>query len=146
MAGTYGKKTSLTWPMTETPTTVRLDVWLWAARFFKTRALAKQAIEAGKVEVAGQAVKPARGLRVGESLQVRRGEERFEIDVLLLSDKRGSATIAQTLYREPDEARERRLREAAERRAANAGYRAPQGKPDKRARRLIQALGDLDAL
>ncbi len=146
MAGTSGKKTNPTWPMTETLTTVRLDVWLWAARFFKTRALAKQAIEAGKVEVAGQAVKPARGLRVGESLQVRRGEERFEIDVLLLSDKRGSASIAQTLYREPDESRERRLREAAERRAANAGYRAPQGKPDKRARRLIQALGDLDAL
>lgn len=132
--------------MAETPTTVRLDVWLWAARFYKTRALAKQAIESGKVEVAGQAVKPSRAVRVGEAMQVRRGEECFEIEVLLLSDKRGPAPIAQTLYREPDEARERRLREAAERRAANAGYRPPQGKPDKRARRLIQALGDLDAL
>ena len=65
--------------------------------------------------------------------------------VLALSDKRGSATIAQTLYSETEESRERRLREAAERRAANAGYRPPSGKPDKRARRLIQALGDIDA-
>lgn len=131
--------------MTETSATVRLDLWLWAARFYKTRALAKQAIEGGKVEVAGQGVKPSRALRIGESLQLRRGEERFEIEVLLLTCKRGSATIAQTLYRESDESRERRLREAAERRAANAGYRAPDTKPDKRARRLIQALGDLDS-
>jgi len=131
--------------MNQTPVTVRLDIWLWAARFYKTRALAKQAIESGKVEVAGQAVKPSRAVRVGEAMQVRRGEERFEIEVLLLSEKRGSAPIAQTLYREPDEARERRLREAAERRAANAGYRPPETKPDKRARRLIQALGDLDS-
>lgn len=125
--------------------TVRLDLWLWAARFYKTRSLAKQAIESGKVEIEGQAAKPARALRGGEQLVVRRGEERFEIQVLVLSDKRGSATVAQTLYRESDESRERRLREAAERRAANAGYRPPSGKPDKRARRLIQALGDIDA-
>lgn len=132
--------------MTEIAASVRLDVWLWAARFFKTRALAKQAIEGGKVEVAGQAAKPSRAVRVGEQLLVRRGEERFEIEVLGLSDIRGPAPLAQALYRESDESRERRQREAAERRAANAGYRPPQGKPDKRARRLIQALGDLDAL
>ena len=131
--------------MKEPLTTVRLDLWLWAARFYKTRSLAKQAIESGKVEIEGQAAKPARPLRGGEQLVVRRGEERFEIQVLALSDKRGSATIAQTLYGESDESRERRLREAAERRAANAGYRPPSGKPDKRARRLIQALGDIDA-
>lgn len=125
--------------------TVRLDLWLWAARFYKTRSLAKQAIESGKVEFEGQAAKASRALRGGESLQVRRGEERFEIQVLALSDRRGSATVAQTLYREGDESRERRLREAAERCAANAGYRPPAGKPDKRARRLIQALGDIDA-
>lgn len=131
--------------MKEPLATVRLDLWLWAARFYKTRSLAKQAIESGKVELDGQSAKPARPLRCGEQLHVRRGEERFEIQVLALSDKRGSATIAQTLYAESDESRERRLREAAERRAANAGYRPPAGKPDKRARRLIQALGDIDA-
>jgi len=131
--------------MKEEITTVRLDLWLWAARFYKTRSLAKQAIESGKVEIDGQAAKPARPLRGGEQLNVRRGEERFEIQVLALSGKRGSATIAQSLYSETDESRDRRLREAAERRAANAGYRPPSGKPDKRARRLIQALGDIDA-
>ena len=131
--------------MKEPLTTVRLDLWLWAARFYKTRSLAKQAIESGKVEFEGQAAKASRTLRGGEQLQVRRGDERFEIQVLALSDKRGSATIAQTLFSEIDESRERRLREAAERRAANAGYRPPAGKPDKRARRLIQALGDIDA-
>lgn len=125
---------------------VRLDLWLWAARFYKTRSLAKQAIESGKVEIGGQNVKASRGVKVGEALQVRRGEDRFEVQVLALSEKRGSATIAQTLYSESDESRERRLREAAERRAVNAGYRPPAGKPDKRARRLIRALGDLDAL
>ena len=125
---------------------VRLDLWLWAARFYKSRSLAKQAIESGKVEIGGQNVKASRGVKVGEALQVRRGEDRFEVQVLALSEKRGSATIAQTLYSESDESRERRLREAAERRAANAGYRPPAGKPDKRARRLIQALGDLDTI
>ena len=131
--------------MNEEPANVRIDLWLWAARFYKTRSLAKQAIESGKVEFDGQAVKASRIVRVGDHLQVRRGEERFEITIQALSEKRGSATIAQKLYSESDESRERRLREAAKRRAANAGYRPPAGKPDKRARRLIQALGDIDA-
>lgn len=131
---------------TETLAAVRLDVWLWAARFFKTRALAKQAIEGGKVEVAGQGAKASRLLKGGEQLRLRRGEELFEVQVLGVSERRGSAPVAQALYAESDESRETRLRLAAERRAANAGYRAPAGKPDKRARRLIQALGDLDAL
>lgn len=125
---------------------VRLDVWLWAARFFKTRALAKQAIEGGKVEVQGQSAKASRLLKTGERLHVRRGEDQFEVEVLGLSDRRGAATVAQALYAESQASRETRLRLAAERRAANAGYRAPATKPDKRARRLIQALGDLDAL
>ena len=125
---------------------VRLDVWLWAARFFKTRALAKQAIEGGKVEVQGQSAKASRLLRTGEQLQVRRGDDQFEVEVLGLSDRRGAASVAQALYVESAASREARLRLAAERRAANAGYRAPATKPDKRARRLIQALGDLDAL
>lgn len=128
------------------PSGVRLDVWLWAARFYKTRALSKQAIEGGRIEVQGQAAKASRQLKPGEQLRVRRGEDVFEIEVLGLSEKRGSATAAQALFRESEQSRETRLRLAAERRAAVAGYRPPAGKPDKRARRLIQALGDLDAL
>lgn len=127
-------------------TGLRLDVWLWAARFYKTRALAKQAIEGGKVDVQGQGAKASRLLKTGEMLRLQRGEDLFEVRVIALSGKRGPAAAAQALYLESEASREIRLRLAAERRAANAGYRAPAGKPDKRARRLIQALGDLDAL
>jgi ribosome-associated heat shock protein Hsp15 len=134
--------------MSQTPDApaVRLDLWLWAARFYKTRALAKQAIEGGKVDVQGQGAKPSRLLKPGDGLRVQRGEDVFEVEVVALSGKRGPAAAAALLYLESDASRETRLRLAAERRAANAGYRAPAGKPDKRARRLIQALGDLDAL
>ena len=125
---------------------VRIDVWLWAARFFKTRSLAKQAVEAGRVEINGQACKPARAVRTTDRLDIRRGDERFEIDVAGLSDKRGSAPVAQQLYRETDASLARRAAEAEQRRLANAGFKAPKSKPDKRARRLIQALGDIDAL
>ena len=128
------------------PDTVRLDQWLWAARFFKTRALAKTAIESHRVEVGGQDAKPSRAVRGGERLKIRRGEDVFEVDVLGVSDTRGSAPVAQALYRETDESRVARETAAAERRAAANGYRPPLTKPDKRARRLIQALGDLDAL
>ena len=133
-------------PTNEAPDNVRLDLWLWAARFFKTRSLAKQAIESGKVEVTGQAAKASRALRVGEALQVRRGLELFEIEVLALSEQRGPASVAQTLYRESDVSIARREAEREKRRMEANGYRAPASKPDKRARRLIQALGDLDAL
>jgi len=124
---------------------VRLDLWLWAARFFKTRALAKQAIETGKIEIAGQRAKPSRGVRVGDELKVARGEEHFEVRVTGLSDKRGSASVAQALYFETEASRLRRESERASRAAERAGYRAPETKPDKRARRLIRALGDIDA-
>lgn len=125
---------------------VRLDVWLWAARFFKTRALAKQAIEGGKVELNGQGCKPARTLRPEDRLVVVRGEERYEIVVLALSERRGPAAQAQQLYREPEEAQAERLAAREQRRLAIAGFQPPAGKPDKRARRLIQALGDIDAM
>ncbi|KFL35533.1 RNA-binding S4 domain-containing protein [Arenimonas donghaensis] len=125
---------------------VRLDVWLWAARFYKTRALAKQAIEGGKVQVAGQGAKASRAVRIGEAMVVRRGEDVFALQVLGLSQRRGPAREAQALYAEDEAAREARLQAAAQRRAAVAGYKPPAGKPDKRARRLIQALGDLDTL
>jgi len=132
--------------MNEPLETVRIDLWLWAARFYKTRSLAKQAVLGHKVEIGGQAVKPSRSVKTGERLAIRRGEEVFEIEVLGLSDVRGSAPIAQSLYAESAESIARRAAEREQRRLSAAGYRAPQGKPDKRARKLIQALGDLDAL
>ena len=134
--------------MTTPPPTVagtRIDVWLWAARFFRTRALAKQAIETGKVEVGGQRAKPSRSVRIGDALVVQRGEERFEIEVLGLSDARGPAKVAQTLYAESEASRQARDALRANRAAERAGYRAPESKPDKRARRLIRGLGDIDA-
>lgn len=125
---------------------VRLDLWLWAARFFRTRSLAKQAIETGKVEVDGQRAKASRSVRIGDALKVTRGDEVFEIDVLGLSDQRGPASIAQALYVESDASKARRAETIATLRAARAGYQPPEGKPDKRARRLIRALGDIDAM
>lgn len=125
---------------------VRLDVWLWAARFFRTRTLARQAIENGKVDVGGQRPKPARAVRIGDRLRVVRGEEVFEVAVLGLSDTRGAASVAQGLYEESGDSIARREQARAERAASRNGYRAPEGKPDKRARRLIRALGDIDAL
>ena len=131
--------------MTES-TAIRLDIWLWTARFFKTRSLAKLAVETGKVEVGGQRAKPSRTVRVGDSLKIARGEEHFEVSVLALSEQRGPASVAQGLYAESEESRIRREQLRAQRAAERNGYRAPEHKPDKRARRLIQALGDIDAL
>ena len=134
--------------MVESPDTdgVRLDLWVWAARFYKTRSLAKQAVTGGKAQVGGQAVKPSRTLKVGDALAIRRGEELFEVEVRGLSDKRGSAPVAQALYAETEASIARRAAEREKKRMEATGYRAPLTKPDKRARRLIQALGDLDAL
>lgn len=125
---------------------MRLDLWLWAARFHKTRSLARQAVDTGKVDVAGQRAKAARALRVGDAVRVTRGDEVFEVEVLALSGKRASASVAQALYRESDASREQREQVRALRMAERTGYRAPEHKPDKRARRLIRALGDIDAL
>ena len=133
-------------PTPDDTASVRLDLWLWAARFFKTRALAKHAIETGKVEVGGQRAKPSRGVRVGDALVVQRLEERFEVEVLALSDVRGPASVAQALYRESDASRQAREQVRAQRAAERAGFQPPETKPDKRARRLIRALGDFDAL
>jgi ribosome-associated heat shock protein Hsp15 len=125
---------------------VRLDVWLWAARFFRTRSLAKQAVETGKVDVAGQRPKSSRAVRVGEALQISRGDEVFEFEVRGLSDMRGPAPVAQQLYVESEASLARRAEVRLQRAAAKNGYLPPEHKPDKRARRLIRALGDLDAL
>jgi len=125
---------------------VRLDVWLWAARFYKTRSLARQAVETGKVEVDGQRPKPSRGVRPGQALRVVRGEEVFEVQVLGLSDQRGPAPVAQGLYQESEDSRQRRAEARAAIIARRDGYQAPEHRPDKRARRLIRALGDIDAM
>lgn len=125
---------------------VRLDLWLWSARFFKTRALAKKAIELGQVRVDGQTLKPSRLVRVGLSLSIERAGELYQVSVRALAEKRGSAVLAQALYQESDESASARLAEREKRRFEALGYQAPQGKPNKRERRLIQALGDLDAL
>ena len=117
---------------------VRLDKWLWAARFFKTRALAKEAIGGGKVELNGKRAKPSREVRLGDRLVITRGKERFEITVAGLSARRGPAAVAATLYEESESSIERRRAEteqrALERRAAPT---APERRPDKRSRRRI---------
>lgn len=125
---------------------VRIDAWLWAARFFKTRALAKQAVERGKVEIAGAACKPSQAVMPGDALRITRGEEIFAIEVIALAHKRGSAALAQTLYRESGASIKTREAAREQRRAERAGYQPPPKRPDKRARRLIRALGDIDTL
>jgi ribosome-associated heat shock protein Hsp15 len=125
---------------------IRLDVWLWATRFFKTRALAKQAIVSGKVEVNDATAKASRALHVGDRLKLARGEDRFEVEVVALIERRAAASVASRCYRESDESRRAREAAAEQRRLAIAGYEKPATKPDKRARRLIIALGDIDAL
>lgn len=130
----------------ESAPSVRLDIWLWAARFFKTRSLAKTAIENGKIDIGGQRAKPSRSVKVGDDLQIVRGEETFSITVAALASQRGKASVAITLYEEGEASRAARQQQHEQRAAERAGYHAPEHKPDKRARRLIQALGDLDAL
>ena len=129
----------------QAPDSVSLDQWLWAARFFRTRPLARQAVDTGKVEVAGQRPKAARAIRVGEVLRIQRGEEDFEILVRGVSDVRGPAPVAQAMYEETVDSKARREQQRLQRVAMRDGYKPPQHKPDKRARRLIQALGDIDA-
>lgn len=118
-------------------TRVRIDKWLWAARFFKTRALASRACELGRIESNGQPVKASREVRTGDMLQVKNDSGVFQVEVLIVSEMRGPAAIAQTLYRETEASRELRLK-AAEERKAMPGFDAwPEGKPSKRDRREI---------
>ena len=125
-------------------TDVRLDVWLWATRFFKTRAVAKSAIETNKIEIGAKAVRPSTPVRIADRMTIRRGEERFEIEVTGLTARRGSPAVARTNYRESDASVAARQAAAEQRRMMHNGYQKPPSKPDKRARRLIKALGDID--
>ena len=116
---------------------VRIDKWLWAARFFKTRALAAKACEIGRIRSNEIEAKPARDVRAGDMLRVRNEGGEFHIEVLQLSSMRGPAAVAQTLYRETDESRQQRMREAAERKAMQQYAPLPEHRPSKRDRRRI---------
>lgn len=116
---------------------VRMDKWLWAARFFKTRALAARACELGRIQSNGQPAKPAREVRVGDRLRVTNDGGDFHVEVLLLTEVRGPASAAQTLYRETEESRAARLKAAEERKAMRQFEPMPAGRPSKRDRRKI---------
>jgi len=116
---------------------VRIDKWLWAARFFKTRSLAATACELGRIRLHGQPTKPAREVHSGDMLQVKNDSGDFEVEVLLLSEMRGPAVVAQTLYRETEESRELRRKLAEERKTMPKIEKLPQGKPSKRDRRKL---------
>ena len=116
---------------------VRIDKWLWAARFFKTRALASKACDLGRVRANGVDAKPSREVKLNEVLQIKTEGGDFEVEVLALSDLRGPAALAQTLYSEPATSRQLRLQAAEERRAQASLEAARDGKPSKRDRREI---------
>jgi ribosome-associated heat shock protein Hsp15 len=119
---------------------VRIDKWLWAARFFKTRSLAARACELGRVDSNGQPAKASREVRPGDLLEVKTPSGIFKVDVLGLSETRGPAAFAQTLYRETDASKEARLRLAAERKLASNVETLREGKPSKRDRRQLGRL------
>ena len=118
-------------------TSVRMDKWLWAARFFKTRALAARACELGRIQSNDRPAKAAREVRVGDLLRVTNDGGDFQLEVLVVSEVRGPASVAQTLYRETEASRELRLKLAEERKAMMKLASAPEGRPSKRDRRKI---------
>jgi ribosome-associated heat shock protein Hsp15 len=121
---------------------VRMDKWLWAARFFKTRALAAKACDIGRIRSNEVEAKPARDVRVGDMLRIRNEGGGFHVEVLQLSEMRGPASVAQTLYRETEASKELRQKEAAERKAMQEFAPLPEHRPSKRdRRRIIQFRG-----
>ena len=119
---------------------VRMDKWLWAARFFKTRTLARRACDMGRIECNGQRAKAAREVRAGDLLQVKNDGGDFAVEVLALTEMRGPAAVAQTLYRETEASRELRLKLVEERKAMADFEATREGKPSKRDRRKIDRL------
>jgi ribosome-associated heat shock protein Hsp15 len=115
----------------------RVDKWLWAARFFKTRSLASQAIDGGKVKLNGERAKASRELKPGDQLHLQIGEQAWEVTVLALAERRGPAAEAQALYLESEASRQRRADQAAQRRLQTNPAAAIKGRPTKRDRRLI---------
>jgi len=127
-----------------TGTAVRIDKWLWAARFFKTRSAAQQAIEGGRVKLNGERTKPAKDLKTGDRLAINiRGYE-WDIEVVQLSSQRGPAPIARTLYSEGEESRAKRALEVEKRRRFNEPATTLQGRPTKRDRRVLDRWRDED--
>jgi ribosome-associated heat shock protein Hsp15 len=118
-------------------TSVRLDKWLWAARFFKSRSLASRACDLGRIQLNSQPAKAARELHIGDMLRITNDGGEFQVEVLLLSEVRGPAPVAQTLYRETEASREARQKLAAERKSNALFEPAPDGRPSKRDRRKI---------
>ena len=116
---------------------VRLDKWLWAARFFKTRSVAREAVSGGKVHLNGNRAKPGRSLSIGDELRIQRGEEEYTITVVDLSARRGPATVARGLYEESEENRSRREKLAEERKLEHRQNATPERRPDKRQRRHL---------
>jgi ribosome-associated heat shock protein Hsp15 len=124
---------------------VRIDKWLWAARFFKTRTLAREAISGGKVRLNGYRVKPGRALKPGDSLSIQRGEEEYIINIIELSSRRGPATVAQALFEETEESRVKREQQAEQRKLEREQNPTRVRRPDKRQRRkLVRFKQDFD--
>ncbi len=122
--------------------TVRLDKWLWAARFFKTRALASEAVSGGKVHLAGNRIKPSRKVKLDDCYEIRRAYERYEVIVTDVSDRRGPASSAQNLYRETEDSIERRGVEAEKRKLALMQRPRSSTRPDKKQRRKIRQFNE----
>ena len=122
----------------------RIDRWLWAARFFKTRSLAKTAVEGGRVHVAGQRVKPAKDVHVGQTLTISRGSTQMTIIIAALSKQRGPAKVAALLYSETSDSIEAREILSSRQAMERAGLRVPNIKPSKKDRRDLRKLKDLD--
>jgi ribosome-associated heat shock protein Hsp15 len=121
-------------------TGVRIDKWLWAARFFKTRSMAERACELGRVQSNGQTSKPAHPVKIGDRLEIKTEGGVFQVDVLGLSEVRGPAPVAQLLYRETEESREARRKAAEDRKAAPQFDFQHEGRPSKRDRRQLGKL------
>ena len=124
-------------------TEIRADIWLWAARMYKTRSLAKQAIEGGKVDVNAGGCKPSKALHIGDRLRLTRGEERLELEILALAQQRGPASVAQTLYRESEASRLAREQARESRRLSGGALNRPLTRPNKQERRELRRLKDL---
>ena len=142
MESSSATRSSGSWQENNLNTSVRIDKWLWAARFFKTRALAARTCELGRIQSGGQPAKAARPVRIGDRLRVTNDCGEFDVEVLLLSEVRGPASVGQTLYRETEASKEQRMKVAAERKAMRQFEQLPAGRPSKRdRRRIIQFRG-----
>ena len=123
---------------------VRLDSWLWAARFFKTRSLARQAVDGGKVDVNGERSKPSKLIQAGARLTIRKGEDTFDLTVTGLAKRRGPASIARSLFEESADSIERREARRSDARLLRLGLSTPARRPDKRDRKARAELRSRD--